>query len=38
MLYDLSDRFHLVGSFNSAIQNREATNAYSYYLALKWTN
>ena len=37
MLYDLSDTFHLVGSFNTGIQNRAATNAYSYYIALKWT-
>lgn len=35
-LYDLSDRFHIVASFNTAVQNHPA-NALSYFVALEWT-
>jgi len=36
-LYDLSENFHLVGSFNAGVQNSRTTNQYSYYFALEWT-
>ena len=37
LTYDVSDHFHLVGSFGPGIQNAAATSAHSWYLALQFT-
>jgi hypothetical protein len=36
-MYDLSEAFRLVGSFNTGVQNHAAGNACSYFVALEWT-
>jgi hypothetical protein len=36
-LYDLSENFHLVGSYDAGVRNARATDRYSYYFALEWT-
>jgi hypothetical protein len=35
--YDFSDKWHLLSSVGTGIQNRSATNQFSYYLALQLT-
>jgi hypothetical protein len=35
--YDLSEHWHLLASAGSGLQNRHATNQFSYYLGLQWT-
>ena len=37
LLYDFDDHWHVVGSAGSGIVDAEATNRFSYYLALEWT-
>lgn len=35
--YDLSEHWHLLASAGTGLQNRPATNQFSYYLGLQWT-
>jgi hypothetical protein len=37
-IFDLSRDWHLVGSFNTRIAGGQASDYFSYNLALKWTN
>ena len=36
-LYDLNDRWHLMGSIGTGIQNHRSTNELTYYVAIEWT-
>lgn len=36
-IYDLTDRWHLVGSIGTGLQDRKTTNEFSYYAAVEWT-
>jgi hypothetical protein len=36
-LYDFNDRWHLIGSIGTGVQNRRSTNELSYYVATEWT-
>lgn len=36
-IYDLSNRWHLVGSVGTGVQNARHTDETTYYLAVKWT-
>lgn len=36
-IYDLSDRWHLVGSIGTGLEDRKATNQFTYYAAIEWT-
>ena len=36
-IYDLNNRWHLVGSLGTGIEHRKATNELDYYAAIEWT-
>jgi len=36
-VYDLSNRWHLVGSAGTGVTHRKSTNEFTYYAALEWT-
>jgi len=35
--YDLNDRWHILASVGTGIQNRKTTNELAYYTAIEWT-
>lgn len=37
MIFDLTEKLHLMASAGGGLQNASHTNQYSYYLALEWT-